>query len=60
MNDESDHLDSNPGYCPACSGHGTNVHECGKLTLSALTLADLLGLVAESHHNPDFNTDKPQ
>jgi hypothetical protein len=32
-------------YCPACRGHGTNVHECESLKSAVVPAADLLVLL---------------
>jgi hypothetical protein len=33
--------DALQAYCPACSGHGTNVHECAEQLSAVVRAADL-------------------
>lgn len=33
------------GYCPACRGHGTNVHECAELESVVVRRADVKHLL---------------
>jgi hypothetical protein len=32
-------------YCPACRGHGTNVHECAELRSAVVRAADLVHIL---------------